>query len=624
MTFKEISTRMLRRNYKRYLLYFYCNVFTIAVFNTFSEIYLNDDFMNPRIVNSLISSNICAPTLFTAIFMFLFIPYSYSAFFRKRKSEYGILMTLGMTEKEVLINMLSENLTISFLSLVAGMAGGTALSLLFFGIIKNVIGINVVSWSLSLKSYAITAGLYLAIVGFTLLLQMLGFVKTQITDMLKAGSRGEGKVKTSVLNLIVGFILSAGAVILLTMRYSTDSWALLISFVLMMAGAWLVLGYLKELIKSRPKETNAGKSFVIAHFRSFRTVTFIAVCLFGIGIFLTGLSLVMYPNITNNAKSYSPNDLLYVQAGGKNEMSIKDASDLLSNYGINVTSSAEVPFIRNGAYNLFPVSEINHLTGADYKVNQGEYLAIYQYDLNDGYEHEMNISGSISFDLSTGTRLLNYAGSDVRILFNRNSFAYMSLLVSDADYKTIEEQGKGFISGIIKCFTFSDFKDSGRGLTALSETLSSQNHCVDADQERYFRISSKLEEYQTAEQSTQFLFFVISFTALLFYVSADVIIYFKLQGEAEDEKLMYRGLNRIGISGSEIHGILNGKNKLHFLLPAFFGAAVGIFFCFAVSLPNGYGLYGIAYAAVVSVFLLLVQVIVLICVTRTEEKMLGV
>ncbi len=615
---------MLRSNYKRYLLYFYCNVFTIAVFNTFSAIYLNDDFMNTRLVNSMISSNIDAPTIFTAIFMFLFIPYSYRAFFKKRKSEYGILMTLGMTEKEVLTNMLSENLTISFLSLVAGMAGGTLLSLLFFGIIRNVIGISEIAWRLSFKPYAITAGLYLSIVVFTLLLQMLSFVKTQITDMLKARSRGEREVKTSVLSFISGCILSITSVVLILKWYSINPWILLISFGLMMAGAWLLIGYERHVLTGRTGLVNVGKTFVIQHFRSFRTVTFIAICLFGIGIFLAGLSVVTYPNLLNNAKSYSPYDLVYVQAGGKNEETPESASELLSEYGVTVTSAAEVPFMRNGAFNLFPVSEINHLTGVNYSVNPGEYLAIYQYDLNDGYEHEMNLLGKISFDLSTGTRQLEYAGQDVRILFNRNSFADKTLLLNDADYNMIEEQGNGYISGIIKCFTFSSWKDSGQGLSALQQTLSAQNHCVDASQEKYFKISSKLEEYQTAEQSARFLIFVISFVALLFFVSANVIIYFKIQGEAEDEKRMYLGLYRIGITSEEIHGILKRKNKLYCLLPIYSGAVVGIFFCFATCSQNDYGLYGIAFTSAVSAFLLLLQGLVLKWVIRSDEKMLGV
>lgn len=624
MTFKEISRRMLKNNYKRYLQYFYCNVFTIALLCTFISIFTNADFMNPHIVNPMISSNIEAPTIFTVIFMFLFIPYSYSEFFRKRKSEYGILITLGMTEREALLNMLSENITVSFFSLLAGMAAGTLLSLSFFAIIRYGIGVNTVSWTLNLKSYAITAGIFIVITVVTLAVQLLGFVKTQIRILIKSKERGEREVKSSLLFSVLGTVLGVISIVLMLCLYKIEpSTVLLISFALSIISAWFLIGCSSYVLRKRGV-TNVGKAFILEHFRSYRTVTFIASCLIGIGVFLTGLSIVTYPNMLSNAKNYSPYDLLYVQAGGKNEMTTGEASKLLSKYGVSVTSSTEIPFMRNGAFNLFPVSEINRLSGSNYTVNPGEYLVIYQYDMRDGYEHEMNMSSTVNFDLNSGTLLLKYAGQDIKILLNGNSFAEYTLLLNDADYKTMEEKEVGFIPGVVKCFAFSSWKDSGEGLEALQKALTAQNHCVDDDQERYFRISSKLEEFRIGQQSSQFLIFVIAFVSLLFFISSDIIIYFKIKGEAEDEAVMYRGLYRIGISANETHVILERKNKIYFMQPLLYGVAAGVFFCFAVSSENGYGLAGVAFSAAVSVLLLTIQHFLLKYITGDEQKQLGV
>jgi hypothetical protein len=627
MTFREISLQMLRKSYKRYLLYFYCNVFTAAIFYTFASIYTNEDFMNPSIVNPMISSNIIAPSVFTVIFMFFFIPYSYSVFFRNRKSEYGILMTLGMTEKEVLTNMLAENLLINLLSLVAGILAGTLISLLFFWGIRNVIGISGVAWKLSLKPYAITAGVYLAITAVTLALQLFGFVKMQITDMLKARSRGEKEVKPSLFGLIAGSLLSIASVaVMLTWFRAEASWVLLISFVLMMAGIWLLLGCMRAALTGRAGAFDLGSTFVRQHFRSYRTVTFITVSLFATSVFLAGLSMVTYPDFQNNALNYSPYDLVHVQSDGKNEMTLQKASELLLKHGVSVVSSAEMPYMRNGVFNLFSVSEINRLTGLNYAVKPGEYLLIYQYDLNDGYSHEMNLlQTTIDFSLGTEQLGLKYAGQDVRILFNNNSgFADKTLLLADADYKEIEKNGEEYYSGIIKCFIFSDWRNSGQGLQALQQVLTAQNHPADAAEEKYFKISSKLKAYSTAQQSSCFLIFVMSFVVALFYLSANIIIYFKIQGEAEDEKQMYRGIYRIGISGEEMHGILKHKNKLYCLIPLYAGSAVGVFFSFATNALSNSGLSGIIFAVAVSALLLLLQGLVLASFTRWEEKALGV
>jgi len=153
--------------------------------------------------------------------------------------------------------------------------------------------------------------------------------------------------------------------------------------------------------------------------------------------------------------------------------------------------------------------------------------------------------------------------------------------------------------------------------------LTAQNHLTDATEEKYFKISSKLEAYDTAQQSSCFLIFVMSFVVALFYLSANIIIYFKIQGEAEEEKQMYRGIYRIGISGEEMHGILKRKNKLYCLIPLYAGSAVGVFFSFATNALSNSGLSGIIFAVAVSALLLLLQGLVLISFTRWEEKALG-
>jgi len=622
MTFREISRQMLRRSSRRYLLYFWCNVSAVALFGAFSSIFTNRDFMNPMIVNSMISSNIIAPSVFTAAFLLIFIPYSYGAFFRKRKSEYGILMTLGMREREVAADMLAQGFGVSIPALAAGLVLGTLLSLAFFAFIRDVIGIKTVAWRAEILSYAITAGVYLALVVLTLALQLLGFVKTRITDMLKARPRGErvsGGIKHG-FSAGLALCAASAAVLLLCGKFS-PSWSLLTGFGLMLAGTWLLAGCLKGAFPDSAPDP--GGAFIRSHLRSFRTASVLAAGFVGTGIFLASLAAVSYPSIIGNAMRYSPYDLLYVQADGKNTMSTAEASRLLSEYGVSVSADGETPFLRNGAFNLFPASELNRIAGAGYDVKPGEYLALYQYDLKDGYEHEMNLSGTMRFTLKTGNLALAYAGTDVRVFFNRGSFADVSLVLNDADYKTMAAEGEDYLPGIIRAFRFADWRTSGPGLSALQKELSARNHCADAEQERYFGLSSKLAEYDTARQSCGFLFFVAAFVLLLFWFSSDAVIYFKMKAEAGDLRRMYRGVYRIGISETEMRKILKRKNRLYCLAPFCAGAVLGMFFAFAVCFENGSGLKGSVLIFAVLALLLPGQLLTAARFTRAEEKMLN-
>ena len=108
MNFNKIALKMLRVNFKRYLLYFICNALSVTLFYCFAALFTNDSFMHNPAIDSSISSNIMAPSYLVSIFIILFVPYSHSAFQKLRRNDYGILLTLGMTEKELLINMFTQ------------------------------------------------------------------------------------------------------------------------------------------------------------------------------------------------------------------------------------------------------------------------------------------------------------------------------------------------------------------------------------------------------------------------------------------------------------------------------------------------------------------------------------
>jgi putative ABC transport system permease protein len=185
MTLYDVSKKMLTVNFRRYRLYFLCNVFSVALFYSFAAIFTNKAFMDVRIVDSMISSNIYAPSVLVAIFLSLFVPYSNNAFLRNRKYEYGVLMTLGMSEWEAVKNILLEGCVIAGLSLISGLLLGTLISLAFYFIIHQFIGISALRWYFNPASYKITFLLYGITILLTLLIGILGFVKGQLVDLIR-------------------------------------------------------------------------------------------------------------------------------------------------------------------------------------------------------------------------------------------------------------------------------------------------------------------------------------------------------------------------------------------------------------------------------------------------------
>lgn len=587
MTRYELSTKMLLANFRRYRLYFACNVFSVVVFYCFASLFTNRYFMDRDIVSANISSNIFAPSLFAGVFVALFIPYSFGAFMKKRKHEYGILMTLGMSETEVLGSMLAENSTVAALSLIAALLLGTVLSLGFFFIVRRVIGVTGLRWYLNPGSYLWTAALYAAAVALTLLTGIFGFMKTQVTDLLKEKFRGE-KVGKPLPGLFpAGLVLILLAAIIGLRLGNSDF--LLASMALLFAGLWVAAsgigkGRLFRAQSSVARKDILGYSFTRQHHSSQRKIAVIAAWMIGFSIFFGGLGLVMYPSLTRNAVLSNPYDLSYSEIFGMNRVEDRTIINLLSRNGVAVQSEKQVPYLRSRAFTVLPVSEVNGKLGGRYEIPQGRFVMLFQYVNGDGYEHDTSSPEFIPFRCGSEDLLLKSAGTSVRILFNDNpTLADYTLIVSDSDYQKIASECRDCWAGKMKLFTFKNWRNSQKGTDAVQQELLKANHLNPADQKKYYSATTRLDSYTNAIQSSEFYLFLMGFILVLFSAAADIMVHFKIKAESEEEQRMLSGLSRIGVTPEEIRQMIRYKDFAYHMPQVLTGAAIGVFYNFAVN-----------------------------------------
>lgn len=633
MTFYDISMKMLIANFRRYRLYFLCNVFSIALFYSFAAILTNKPFMNIRIVDSAISSNICAPSIFAGIFLVLFIPYSNNAFLRNRKYEYGVLMTLGMSEREVLVNMLLESCVIAGLSLISGLVLGTIISFAFYFIIQQVIGISALRWYFNADSYKLTAVLYCLTILLTLVTGILGFMKMQLVDLMKERFRAELSGKSLPGIFIAGVVFVIVSVLVMVMGYSygnTDMW--FISLGLMFAGLCMIMTqaeivgqFFAKIFPDYMKKHIMEISFVRQHRKSRSRVGIIAAWLIGFSIFFIGLCAVMYPGLLHNAMTYSPYDLVYSRVFGMNQVEDNEIERLLNGTGVSVKTIKQVEYLRGRGSNLLPVSEVNEKFHCNYQIPEGEFLTVFQYDLNDGYVHEMISPERVGFNCDHETIELKSAGSDVRTLFNRNpTFADMTLVLNDADYRKIASKSHEFWAGIMKLYSFDDWKNSGKGINAVQKYLLEKNQVEQSEQNRYYKATSRIEAYTTAKQSAEFLIFLMFFIVVLFCSASDIIIHFEIKAEYEEEQRMLSGLYRIGVTSEEMLGMIRHKNIYYYMPQVIIGLFIGVFYNYTANEFYGYGWKAAWYSLLAGMVLVALQLVVVMRYSKRELLSFGI
>ena len=632
MTFNDISMKMLKANFRRYKLYFLCNMFSIALFYSFSGIFTNKYFMDISIVDSMISSNIYAPSAFVGIFLVLFIPYSYNEFLRNRKQEYGILMILGMSEREVLTNMLLESCIIAGISLISGLILGTIISFVFYFVIHEVIGISALQWYFNVDSYKFTAMLYGATIFVTLVTGILAFMKTQLIDLIKERFRAEKKGKSLKGIFIVGVVFVIVSVLIMIIAYgdsTEDMW--LLSLAIMFAGISMIIThvesieqYLVRMIPNYIKRHMIELSFVRHHHKSRSRISIIAAWMIGFSIFFGEFSIVSYHSLMNNSASYSPYDLVYSKIFGKNQVEDSEIESLLNQSGVKVKTVKEVEYLRDKAFNLLPVSEVNKEFNCHYQISKGQFLMLFQYDLNDGYEHKMDIPQMVPFNCGSEKIILKSAGSDVRILFNRNpTIADNTLILNDEDYSEISSKSHDFWSGTVKLYSFDGWKDSGKGIENVQKYLLEKNGVEPAEQ-KYYKPSSRIETYATAKQSAEFLMFIMFFIVVLFCSTSYVMVHFKIKAEVEGEQRLLSSLHRIGVTEEEMLEMIQHKNIYYYMPQAITGVFIGAFYSYTVNEIYGYGWRAAGYSLLMGMILVVLQLVVIRGYSRRELFSFGI
>ena len=569
MTFFDISRKMLKVGFHKYRLYFLCNLSAAALFCCFAVISTNRTFMNGSIVNSSISNNIYLPFFLSAVFLIFFLPVSCQAFLASRKQEYGVMFSLGMSRKEAFENLLFENVLISVLALAIALVAGTVLSFLFFAVIIYAIDVHGVQWQFCPEAYKLTAVLYTVVVAVSFILNAGRLMLDKIGTLMKAQYRAEkiGKIGTILCRLAPNYM----------------------TFHLV------------------------GLSFVRRHKKEWGLRYLLASLMIAVSVALAGICLTLYPAFLQDAKSYSPYDMVYSEIYGMNQVPLQDVIHILEKNGVAVEQIIRLPYIRDDVFNYFPVTEINRDFGCDYQIQEGEFLNLFQYNLEDGYEHNIQPVSTVTI---SGDRKLQSVGTDVKILFNQNpTFADKTLIINDSDFAKLRADTPGG-AGIANLFQFQNWEDSYAGVSGVKEYLH-ENNPLDENEQLYYEISSKVEKYQDAEKSGEFLLFLMAFVIGLIIMAAFLLIHSCIQTEKEENSRAVCSLRLLGMTDKEIVKCLCYKNFLRFIPPAVVGTILSFMPSYYLNESYGMGTNGILAGIVFGVIL---AIGIFVVIRRYSEK----
>ncbi len=221
MLFK-LSVRNIRRNLRNYAIYFFTLVLGTTIFYLFNSlesqtVMLNISARQHELVD-LMTSVMSVLSVGVAVVLGLLIIYASRFLMKRRKSEFGIYMTLGMGKGQVSRILLIETLLIGLVSLIVGLGIGIGLSQLMSIFVANIFEVDMMSFQFVFSSASLltTLGMFGAIYVIVMIFSAISVGRTRLIDLIHSSKMNE---KIKLRNPVVCTLLFMVAVVLLVMAY---------------------------------------------------------------------------------------------------------------------------------------------------------------------------------------------------------------------------------------------------------------------------------------------------------------------------------------------------------------------------------------------------------------------
>ncbi|CVI73495.1 Bacitracin export permease protein BceB [Clostridiales bacterium CHKCI001] len=617
MLFK-LSVKNFKKSIKDYSIYFFTLILGVAVFYMFNAIGTQAAMMEvsqtKEDIIATMNGVLSGISVLVALILGYLIVYASHFMMKKRKNEFGIYMTLGMSRWKISKILFWETLIIGVISLVIGLAVGIGLSQFMSLFVANLFEadmdqfIFVISWSAILRCILYFSVIYVGAIIFYL----ITIRKAKLIDLLTANKKQE---KNRLKNPLVCFIVFLVAVGMLGYAYYNVTIGaedlqtqgdVLIQILLGIVGTvlifWSMAGMLVQVVKKIPHFYRRKlNSFVLGEISNKINTTvisgsiiclllFLTICVLSAAFTLKGhkdgimeslapASISLYKDMRDG---YSVLDVLEEQKIDKN--SFKEVVDINTFEKETVTNAsilegivdfgdtfnkARIPLIRISDYNK--VAQIYHFS--EYSLEENEFILLADYEnmviqWNEGLKKspQIQIDGQLYhpkyFSCQTGFLTMSYSPMNMGVM-----------IVPDS---VIVQEKEWYCNYYIA--NYSDQKENDREWKDFidSDAFDQQLNPNDAKWDPVYK-GTRSNIYDDNIGTSAMYIFLGLYLGIVFMMAGAAILALKEMSDAADSKEKYALLRKLGVKEKEIHHALLQQHSIFFGFPLILSIVHSIF-----------------------------------------------
>ncbi len=637
MLFK-LSLKNIKKSMKDYAIYFFTLILGVAIFYVFNSIGSQTAMMTVSKSTSeilkLMTQILSGVSVFVSFILAFLIIYASRFLMKRRKKEFGVYMTLGMSKRKISLILFFETLFIGIISLTVGLLAGTVLSQFMSVVVADMFEADmtkfkfVFSESACIKTLIYFGIMYLVVMIFN----TFNISKCKLIDLIYGNRKSEAvKLKNPWLCIII-FMVSACA-----LGYSyyavTEGINEVLSTNKRMLGIiaigsistffifWSLSGLILKIVKSNKKFYYKGlNSFTVRQISSKINTTVFSMTVICLMLFITicvlSSALSMKNSLNRSFESYAPRDV---------ELSKRcDVDEELKDYGYTDEQ------IEGSKMSIKEVLDKLDFDYQKYFKNIEEY-AIYTNNevnlksvLGDYYENASSKFPSLIYDykvelmkLSDYNKLVKSLNLE-KISLDDNQYAYvanyeMSVNLENDALKTnpkIVIDGKEYLPRYDKCvdgfyemagnkindgfivLPDSAFVNSKKTFEFLvadynGETDKIEEKVNDLINRDYYKntnltINTKADIRDSSVGLGAIVTFIGLYLGIIFLISCAAILALKELSESSDNFIRFEMLRKIGVDEKDL-------NKALF-------RQIGIFFMFPLLIAIIHSIFGIKFS----------------------------
>lgn len=209
--YNVLAIEGIKKNKQLYLPYIISSICIIAITYIVSYFCYSKTIIS-SVGGEVISSIMLLGFMVMALFSLIFVFYTHSFLFKRRKKEFGLYNVLGLAKKDICKIVFLDNIYVDIITIVLGLGVGILFSkfaeLAYFKIVAKPYSI---AFNLPTLSLLMTLICFLGIYFLILISSIISVYKNDTIAFLKADSSGEKAPKANFLLALVGLIILAFA-----------------------------------------------------------------------------------------------------------------------------------------------------------------------------------------------------------------------------------------------------------------------------------------------------------------------------------------------------------------------------------------------------------------------------